>query len=432
MLRPKARMAPLLLGLGLAAQLALGAGTVAAHSPVSAQAVLDWNLIAVTTVRSAVPPKFQAEGLIYMSYVQASVYDAATKIDGRYQPYHRFHAPVSRRHASSPAAAATAAYTALLYYFPAQAATLTTTYDAYMAALPAAGKARGAAIGAAAAWDIIHFRMNDGRDAPTAVYGLGPLAAGSWQVVPPAVSAQTPWVAFMKPFMLRRTSQFRSPPPPALTSARWTRDFNETKAYGSATSAVRSAEQTAVGYFWNANVINQVNQTIRDLAVKKHFDLVKAARALAMGDLVGTDALMACFDTKYHYLFWRPYTAIRNADIDGNPATVADPTWLPLLGTPNHPEYAAAHGCFTGAEAEVYAAILHTRHIDLDIPGAQLGATTLTTSRHYEWTGDLLREIVNARIWAGVHYRNSGLAGVKIGRHVALWTLDRYFGLVDD
>jgi len=428
--RPRLRLIGATLGVAMAAQVALTAAPVAANAPVSAQAALDWNLIAVTTVRGAVPAKFQTEGLIYMSYAQAAVYDAVTKIEGRYVPYHRFHAPRSPRHASAPAAVAAAAYTALAYYFPDQAAGLTTTFDAYVAGLPARGKAAGLAIGRAAAKDIIRLRADDGRDAPTAVYGLGPLAPGSWQVVPPFTSAQTPWVAFMKPFMLRRSSQFRAAPPPDLSSAAWATELNETKDYGAAGSLIRTADQTATAYFWNANVINQYNQAFRDLIVKKGYDLVDAARVLAMGDLVGTDALIACFDTKYHYLFWRPYTAIRNSDIDGNAATTADPTWTPLLATPNHPEYAAAHGCITGAEAEVFAAILHTRRIDVDIPGATLGGSTLTTSRHFARVSDLLTEIVNARVWAGLHYRGSVMAGLRIGRQVTHWTLQRFFAPV--
>jgi serine/threonine protein kinase len=128
-----------------------------------------------------------------------------------------------------------------------------------------------------------------------------------------------------------------------------------------------------------------------------------------------------------HYLFWRPYTAIRHADLDGNSATEADPNWLPLLNTPNHPEYPAAHGCFTAALAEVVAKVLHTRRIDLTVWGATNGGTTLTTTRHFETVKDLEREVVDARVWIGFHYRHSGIAGVRLGREVAHWSLQRYF-----
>jgi hypothetical protein len=146
-----------------------------------------------------------------------------------------------------------------------------------------------------------------------------------------------------------------------------------------------------------------------------------------MGELVAADAAIACWDSKFHHLFWRPYTAIRHAEIDGNPATEADPSWLPLLNTPNHPEYPAAHGCFTSALGEVAAKALHTRRINLTVWGATNGGATLTTTRHFGTVKDLDDEVVNARVWIGFHYRHSGIAGVRLGRDVAHWTLQRYF-----
>ena len=140
-------------------------------------------------------------------------------------------------------------------------------------------------------------------------------------------------------------------------------------------------------------------------------DAVDAARAFAIANMVDTDAGIACWDSKYHYTFWRPVTAIQHADIDGNPGTTADPTWTPLLVTPNHPEYPAAHGCVTAAESEFLTSILHTANIQVDYQGPSAAASTLTTTRHYATASDLRREIVNARVWAGLHYRNSGQRG---------------------
>jgi hypothetical protein len=362
-----------------------------------------------------------------MAYVQAAVYDAVTKIEGRYVPYHDFSADPDG--ASPEAAVAAAARTTLDYYLPDQAASVDAQYAAFLASLPNAGKVAGIAVGEAAANDIIAFRANDGRNAATATYGdpTLPVVAGQWQVVPPATTAATPWLAFMRPFMLESPSQFRLAPPPGLGSKRYADDLNETKAYGAQNSALRTPEQTATAYFWNANNINQDSQAFRDVATQHGLDLVDTARLLAMGELVGADAAIACWDSKYHYLFWRPYTAIRHAELDGNPATEADPSWLPLLNTPNHPEYPAAHGCFTGALAEIIAKALHTRRIDLTLWGATNGGTTLTTTHHFETVKDLDREVVNARVWIGFHYRHSGFAGVKLSREVAHWTLQRYF-----
>ena len=428
------------LGLLASALLPAAAAEAKRTKPASlpSTAALAWNSIAVNAVRSAVitadgPPRpvLQAEGRVYTAYIQAAVYDAVTKIESRYVPYHDFDADPAG--ASPEAAVAAAARTTLDYYLPDQAASVDAQYFAYLLTLPDGGKAAGVAVGEAAANAIIALRAGDGRNAPTATYGdpTLPVVAGRWQVVPPATTAATPWLAFMRPFMLESPSQFRSAPPPDLGSKRYADDLNETKAYGAKDSALRSPEQTATAYFWNANNINQDVQAFRDVAVEHGLDLVDTARLLAMGELVAADAAIACWDSKYHYLFWRPYTAIRNADIDGNPATEADPSWLPLLNTPNHPEYPAAHGCFTGALGEVVAKALRTRRIDLTVSGATNGGTTLTATRNFQTVKDVDDEVVNARVWIGFHYRHSGIAGVRLGRAVAHWTLQRYFRQTD-
>ena len=403
-----------------------------------ATVALAWNANAVAAVRAAsvidpqgtaARPLYQTEGLLYMSYVQAAVYDAATKIGHRYVPYHRFSARAGN--ASLEAAVIAAAYNTLVFYLGDPGGTLAAKYAASIAALPDdRTTARGIAVGQAAAADIEALRANDGRNAPVATpFGAGPLQPGLWVWAPPPSLqiAQTPWMAVMRPFMLHSTSQFRAPAPPALTSALYTRDFNETKAYGSATSAVRTAAQTAIAYFWNANAINQLNQTLQNAATQHNMDLLDTARLLAAGNMVPTDAGMACFDSKYTYQFWRPITAIRNAGIDGNPATTVDPAWTPLLTTPNHPEYPSQHGCVTSAVAQVLANALNTSSINATIPGAQSGATTLTTSQTFATVHDLYTQLVNARVWIGFHYRNSVVAGENLGTAVAKWELHRYF-----
>ena len=399
-------------------------------TPVPATAVVDWNATALATVRGAMPAKFAIEGFLYMSYTQTAVYDAVTKIAGRYEPYHDFKSPVSPHGASLPAAVAAAAYTTLAYYFPPQQAALQATYTAYLAGLPSEGQAAGVAIGQAAANDIITERTGDGRDAViTTPYGAGPLTPGVWIFAPPPSlqSAQTPWVAFMRPLTLQSPWQFRVGPPPSLTSHRYARDLNEIQAWGGATSTLRTPEQTAIAQFWNANGTSQNNVMMAGIVAAHGMDAVDAARSFAIVNVVDTDAGIACWDSKYHYLFWRPATSVPHADIDGNPDTTADPAWTPLLTTPNHPEYPAAHGCVTAADSVYLTDILGTKKIQVDIPGAVGGATTLTTSRHYATASQLRKEIVNARVWAGLHYRNSGVKGVKIGTLVARYALDNYF-----
>jgi hypothetical protein len=230
----------------------------------------------------------------------------------------------------------------------------------------------------------------------------------------------------MKPFLLNSSSQFRAPAPPALDSALYAADFSEVKAYGEVGSSVRSSAQTATAYFWNANAILQYNATLRGVALQHNLDLVDTVRLLAMGGLVSADAGIACFDSKYHYMFWRPITAIRD---DGN---LADASWTPLLTTPNHPEYPSAHGCLTSAVDGVLVNFLGTTNLNVTIPGAQNGAVTLSTQRTYATQQELDVELVNARVWIGFHFRNSVHAGDNIGHSVAEWGAQRFFLATDD
>jgi hypothetical protein len=403
--------------------------------PIITNAAGCWNAIAVQSVRLAAP--YQLQDLIYMGYTQAAVYDAVTKIEGRYEPYHDFVSPAGAdvATASPDAAAAAAAYTMLtsaFLAFPTTALTgVATDYADYIDALGGVGGPGiddGIKIGEAAANDLIAARTGD-RD-ESIIFTPGPLTPGGWTFAPaPSLqSAQTPWVAVMRPFMLHGPSQFRVEPPPALSSRRWAKEFNEVKAYGAVHSTVRSPEQTAVAQFWNANAANQSNQAFQDVAITHQMDLVETAHLLAMGNLVDSDVGIACWDSKYHYLFWRPVMAIRNAQIDGNPATTPDPAWTPLLTTPNHPEYPAAHTCLTGAEAETYATVLGTHHIDVTIHGSADGTPNNWAATHTFKTVDALKqEVANARVWAGLHYRGSALEGLELARDVARWTLRRYF-----
>jgi hypothetical protein len=227
--------------------------------------------------------------------------------------------------------------------------------------------------------------------------------------------------------MLERPDQFRPAPPPALASPEYAEGLNEVRAFGMLQSSIRTPEQTATAYFWNANAVEQYNWTFRDLVRRQGLDIVDAVRLLAMGQMAVADAGIACWDAKYHYLLWRPYTAIRNADLVANTASDTDTSWAPLLGTPNHPEYPSAHGCVTSAFAATLAAFLGTSRVDVDVWGATNGGLNLTAMRHYTDASDLEREIVNARVWAGLHYRWSVMPAVALGNSVANWTLGRYF-----
>ena len=366
-----------------------------------------------------------------MSYVQAAVYDAVTKIEGRYQPYHDFNVTVVPG-ASPQAAIAAATQTILDNYLPDQKTAVDAEYSAYLGTLTG-DVADGVTVGQASANDIIALRTGDGRNAATPVYGtIGPILPGQWQLQSAGQTAQTPWVATMKPFVLQQASQFRVGPPPALTSPQYAKDLNETEAYGASNSSVRTQDETDTAYFWNANAVNQYNGAMQNAATENGMDLVDAAHLFAMGELTTADAGIACFDSKYYYLAWRPFTAIPHADLDGNDATTADPGWTPLLTTPTHPEYPAAHGCLTSAFTDAVAAALNGKHFDLTIPGATGGGTTLTTSREYGSVNDVQREVVDARVWAGLHFRNSVEQGENLGNDVAAYDLDQAFQPIDN
>jgi hypothetical protein len=426
---PRARLA--LLAVLVGASVAGPASPAVAHRapPASRDAALTWNAIAIDAV-------LQTSGYapIYVAYTQAAAYDAFTKIDGRYRPYHDFDLPaaVDASRASADAAVAAATYTTLIREFPSQPApfadNLKAKYDAFLATLPDRGKADGIAIGEAAATDMVAFRAGDGVGAPiTFVPGAPDL--GVWQFVPPpsAQSAALPWLGYMRPFLLLSPSQFRPGPPPSLGSRLYARDYEEVKQYGSASSTVRTPEQSAIAFFETANTTVEYNTMWRDVAVDRDLSAARTMRLLALGNLAFADALIACFDAKYEYVFWRPTTAIRRGDEDGNARTVGDPSWTSFLVAPNHPEYPSAHGAVTSASANALASVLRTHHIDVDVTGLNIATGQMDATQHFETVGDMLDEMANARIWAGYHFRNSMDVGERLGRQVVDWSLDHYF-----
>ena len=282
-----------------------------------------------------------------------------------------------------------------------------------------------------------HYRLTDGRwaddpDWHDLVVSHVAASPGVWRLTPPFAPPQTPWVGNVRPFIVQSLDQFLPDPPPLLQSDEWVDGFDQTKAYGAATGSLRSDEQTFIAKFWSANVIRQYNRVGRDIAATRGLSLLDTARLGAMVNVVAADAMMSKLHAKYHYLFWRPVTAI-NGSLDpsavtndgfgpvpgyddGNPATVEQAGWRPLLATPNHPEYPSAHCTLTSAMAEVFRTFLGTNHIDLDIHGFDPAgpAGNLNAVRHFDMPNDLRQEVINARIWAGLHYHFSCVAGTVL------------------
>jgi hypothetical protein len=394
---------------------------------VSTDAVLDWNAHAadaIVTVGGQVPPR----ALIRLAMVHLAIYDAVNAIEGL--PYESYaSAPTVDRPASAEAAAATAAHDVLVALFPAQMADLDAKYVASLAALPdGAAKVNGISIGQQAATAILAARARDGRDdTVTYVPGSGP---GVWVPTPPAfLTAQAPETRFVQPFALNSGSQFRPEGPPSLASDEWARDYNEIKTLGPAVGSTRTPEQTDIARFWSDSPPLQWNRAWRTLSVARGLGLADNARYFAMLTTASADALIACWDAKYSYNFWRPVTAIRAGDSDGNPATAPDPAWIGLLVTPNHPEYPAAHGCFSGASTQTLKHFFGSDAIDFSIDSRVAGV--VSPVRTYARLSDALREVLDARIYGGMHYRHSTRVGAKMGEQVSKYTTTHFFRPVE-
>ena len=383
--------------------------------------VLEWNGVA-QRVTISVAKQYQNQSMIYIATALAAVSDAGAAIIGGYRPYVL---RVERQPAASvDAAVASAAHGVLVHYFPDQRQALDMDLTRSLAAVPdGAAKEAGRAIGRAAAESILTLRRSDGLEADIA-FKVPQAAVGIWQP-PPSLTPQTPWVSRLRPFMLQRPDQFRPGGPPNLASRAWADDFAEVKTFGGATATARTDEQTETAAFWSTNSVSQFNGAFRQMVADRHLDAMGAARLFAMGNMVGADALIACFDAKYHYVFWRPQYAIPRGSTELHSATGGDSAWKPMLPTPNHPEYPAAHGCLTAAEARTLAAFVGSDRIN-----ATLSSNLPKLSRPertYAHADEMVGDMSNARVWGGLHFRHSVDVGADLGSKVASWALERYF-----
>ena len=424
----------------LAAAMVVGTA-LAAPGFARADGVSDWNAIASTSI-AVTAGQAPHPSSISFAMVQGAVYDAVNAIDRRYRPY--LVAPQANPWDSKDAAAATAAYRVLASLFPAQAVGLKTQYDAYVANLPdqpTGAKAGGIAAGEAAAAAMIAARMNDGRGAPfTLPFGTLP---GEWRLAPPTVPGgivsvdPAGWLGNVKPFMIESPSQFRSDGPNALTSGAYARDFNEVKSLGSLTSTTRTADETDAAIFWQDHGFALWNRFERSIAAERNLSTADTARMLAMTNLATADAAISCWNDKYYWKFWRPITAIREAADDGNPATEADPGWWPLfdprtpvagapLVTPGFPDHPSGHGCGSGAIVHTLQDFFGTDKVSF----SGFSNKSLTT-RHFDRLSDALKEVIDARVWAGIHFRTADVQGAVIGKKVAHWERKHFFQPLD-
>ena len=305
----------------------------------------------------------------------------------------------------------------LLGLFPNRRATYQPAYDAFVATLPeGAAKTQGIALGAEVAAGILALRANDGRMVALATYVPG-TAPGQFRGLNP-VGRPNP---FIKPFALTSNAQFRAPGPPALTSAEYAAEVNETRALGSITSSTRSADQTEMARFHTQAPPIFWPNNMRNFAMTER-SLAEHARLMAMVWVTQADAGNACFESKYHYQFWRPSSAITLANTDGNDATAVDASWAPVVATPNHPEYPAAHSCISGATSQILSSYYGTPNVTFN-----MSSTVTSTTRRYLTTAALVDEIQIARIAGGMHFRKSTVDGAALGKNVANWVLANHF-----
>jgi hypothetical protein len=380
-------------------------------TPLFANAITDWNEKAVAFVTPRMPPPAAQRVL---AIVQVAMFDAVNSIERRYRPY-LVQLPAAAT-SSKEAAAAAAAGAILVGLHPDAAAALKPGTAAYLAAIPDGdAKAEGVKLGEAVAAKILAARADDGAAAAD-VY-RPKTKPGVYVPTPPTVGSTWPGV---KPFAMTDASQFRPAPPIPLDGAQWAADYNEIKDLGGKTSSKRSAKQTEDARFWLFTGPQSGEPIARQIVAAKNMSLIDSARVMALAAVAAADAYIAVMDAKYQYEFWRPITAIRNGDMDDNPATERDATWQPIDNTPTHPEYPCAHCIHSGAIAAVLEATLG----GADVPEIVMTSPTAPGVTH-RWTNlhAYADEVAHARIWAGFHYRFSVRVGQdmgrKIGEHVA-------------
>jgi hypothetical protein len=357
---------------------------------------------------------------------QLAMFDAVNAVvKGRYRPFAS--KPPSAAGASPEAAAIRAAYVVALNEFPTKAATIDSAYAASIAAVPGSPEAiaEGIAVGEAAAHGVLAARAGDHRNDPELegyTPGSGP---GAWIPTPPAFAAPlTPFLRFVTPFGYRNPARFRPHAPPALHRKKYAADYNEIKDLGRATDTSRTAEQSATALFWSPSATALWSANIRGLA--STMDLLTAARFEAIGLAAVTNSVIACWDAKYEYMFWRPVTAIRAGDSDGNSETEPDAEWTPFIVTPSHPEYPAAHTTVGAGALGFYTVWFETDQFPLEFKGSG-GAV-----RQYTSVAEVHAEEGNARVWGGMHWRHSTEVGTRLGSRVGTYTATHLLKPLDD
>jgi hypothetical protein len=405
-------------------------------------AVTQWNVNASSAIFAAGPTAHAST--LSFAMVQGAVYDAVNAIEGGYQPY------LVKRAAnpgdSKDAAVATAAYRVLLAVVPADQtaalADLASQYSTALAAIPdGSAKTGGIAAGEAAAAAMLAARANDGRNPTTPfpfVFGTTP---GAWRVSPPLTAPEpAAWVGNVKTFLVPSAKMLRSDGPNALRSHAYAKDFREVKSLGSLSSTRRTEDQTNAAIFWQSQPLGLYGGVMRSLSARFGLTTAENARLFAMVSLAAADGAIGCWNDKYYWNFWRPIDAIRLAATDGNRKTRADPNWkalfdpatvtTPPLATPNFPDHPSGHSCVSSAILNTMRDFFGTDKIGFDIVSSRFPGTPAQT-RHFDRFSHALKEVIDARVWGGIHFRTADTQGAVIGKRVARWERKHFFQPVD-
>jgi hypothetical protein len=389
---------------------------VACSTAHASDTVMEWNQIALAaTVTAGQSSNLQIRT---MAIVHVSVHDAVNAISRTYSTY--LHVRQKAWGASADAAAIGAAHRALVGLFPTQAVALNRARDESLAARGLSPSDPGVAFGEGIAASIFSLRSTDGSAQAQFPY-TAPHAGdpGVWVRVGTAAASLPGWGS-VTPWALRRGSQFRPDAPPLLHGRRYARDFAEVKDIGALWSVTRTTEQTEIARFWLASPSVIWNGVARQVIEARDLDLSATARVFALLYLAAADASIACWDAKYTFNFWRPITAIQSGDIDDNDRTTGDPTWVPLVATPQHPEYVSGHATNSSAMATILRLIFG------DEPGMSMVATSPTNpafQRQWESFSEGVDEVIDARVYSGIHYRTSDEVGATLGRTVARFVM---------
>jgi hypothetical protein len=411
--------------------LSTGVCATSAHANV----VAEWNAIAVQCIAvgagTLAPSRPGPPGLLDLAIVHAAMHDAIQAIERRYEPY--LATPPATGDESVAAAAAAAAHRVLkLKVCPTYAASLDAAFKPYLD-----GGNPGLEVGYAAGDALIdEYRVPS---PPVPPSGTGP---GQWRPTPPG---NQPFgflfLANTKPFTFDEPKQFRAPPPPSLSSWEYLRDYNEVKRFGAveshpAVGACPAQSRTEVARFWSGNFISQWNEAVRLIALDQQLSIGRTARLLALANFAAADAAITVWDSKLHFNFWRPIAAIREGDADGNNGTKGDPAWTPFIEsahfpagsqTPPYPDYTSGANGLTGAFVTTLQLFFRTNRLNFEVYKATSAAVAICTNpRQYQRLSDAAEEVVDARVWLGIHFRFADEAARRQGTRVAQWVFDRF------